>query len=72
MGYLVISRRTNERIMIGDDIEILISNIIDDRVDIAINAPKNISIKRKCTHLEEQKQNGDTTRNQSRQRHKRD
>ena len=71
MGYLVISRRTNERIMIGDDIEILISEISKDKVDIAINAPKNISIKRKCTHLEEQA-NGPNARNKPRQKHKRD
>lgn len=66
MGYLVISRRTNERITIGDDIEILISSIGNDKVDIAIKAPKEINIKRKATHLEEQKQNGNNTRNKSR------
>lgn len=68
MGYLVISRRTNERILIGDDIEILIAGITNDKVDIAIKAPKNISIQRKRTHLEEQ--NGITTRDKPRQRHK--
>lgn len=54
MGYLVISRRTNERIIIGDDIEILISDIGRDKVDLAIQAPKNIQIKRKGTHFEEE------------------
>ena len=55
MGYLVISRRLNERITIGEDIEILISdiNVLEGKVDIAIAAPKNISIKRKETHLKE-------------------
>lgn len=58
MGYLVISRRVSERIQIGEDIEILISDIsiIDGapKVDIAINAPKKYNIKRRVTHLEEQ------------------
>lgn len=66
MGYLVISRRTNERILIGDDIEILIAGITNDKVDIAIKAPKDLLILRKCTHLQEQKQNGTTTRDKSR------
>ena len=65
-GYLIISRRTNERIMIGKDIEILISDITDDKVDIAINAPRNIQIKRRDTHMEEQEKNGTTIRNKSR------
>ncbi len=72
MGYLVISRRVNERILIGDDIEILIADFYDDKVDIAIKAPKNISIKRKDTHLKEEKSNGVGPRNKSRQRYKTD
>lgn len=70
MGYLVISRRTNERIMIGDNIEILISSITHDKVDVAIDAPKNLQIKRRPTHLEEQS-DGPTTRDKLRQRYKR-
>jgi len=66
MGYLVISRRTNERILIGNDVEILISSISDDKVDVAIKAPKEIQIKRKATHLEEQKDDESKPRNKSR------
>lgn len=69
MGYLVISRRTSERLQIGNDIEILISYIGNDRVDLAIQAPKDISIKRLQTHLEEEKR-GPTIRDKLRQRHK--
>lgn len=65
MGYLVISRRTHERIKIGKDIEILISDIGNDKVDIAISAPKEIQIKRKGTHLEEQKKNESKLRDKS-------
>lgn len=71
MGYLVISRRTNERLTIGNNIEILISYIGRDRVDLAIKAPKDIQIKRQRTQLEEEK-SGVTIRDKSRQRYKRD
>lgn len=75
MGYLVISRRINERITIGPNIEILISDIRQDsngefRVDLAMLAPKEFDIKRKQTHAEEE-HFGLANRNQSRQRHKR-
>lgn len=44
---LVISRKTSESILIGDDIEIIISEILNDRVKIAINAPKEVAIYRR-------------------------
>lgn len=44
---LVISRKISESILIGDDIEIIISEISNDRVKIAINAPKEVSIYRR-------------------------
>ncbi len=55
MGYLVIGRRVHDRITIGDEIEILISDIqIDEngnaKVDVAVKAPKDVSIKRKESH----------------------
>lgn len=68
MGYLVVSRKIGERILIGDDIEILISDINRTHVDVAIKAPKNIQIKRKATHLEVE--NGTGIRDKSRQRYK--
>ena len=73
MGYLVISRRVGERIMIKsetDEIEILISDISQDKVDVAVSAPKNYDIKRRVTPLEETP-DGVTIRNLSRSRHKR-
>jgi len=44
---LVIKRKESESILIGDDIEIIISEISQDKVKIAINAPKEIKITRK-------------------------
>lgn len=44
---LVIKRKVSESIMIGDDIEIIISEISQDKVKLAINAPKEIKITRK-------------------------
>ena len=44
---LVIKRKESESILIGDDIEIIISEISSDKVKICINAPKEIKISRK-------------------------
>ena len=44
---LVLSRKRDETIMIGDEIEISIVDIKGDTVRIGINAPKNVSVHRK-------------------------
>ncbi len=41
---LILSRKTNEGIMIGDDIEIRVARIDHDTVRIGISAPRNLSI----------------------------
>lgn len=58
MGYLVIGRKLGERIKIGDDIEIMISDINDGKVDLAIDAPRNLKIIKVPTHIAEQKKQG--------------
>ena len=44
---LVISRKLKESILIGDDIELTITEIGPDKIKIGINAPKEIPILRK-------------------------
>ncbi|HCX62842.1 MAG TPA: carbon storage regulator [Clostridiales bacterium] len=44
---LVIKRKVSESILIGDDIEIIISEISQDKVKVAINAPKEVKVIRK-------------------------
>jgi carbon storage regulator len=44
---LVLARKINERIMIGDDIEISIVDIRGDSVKIGIDAPKSVKVYRK-------------------------
>ena len=70
MGYLVLSRRINDRILIGDEVEILVSDIREARngeliADIAIKAPKHVKILKQETYLEDLK-NGFNTGNKPR------
>ena len=54
---LVLARKPNQSIMIGDDIEIRIVDIKGDQVKIGITAPKNISVHRKEIYEEIQAAN---------------
>ena len=44
---LVLTRKADESIMIGDNIEIVVVEIKGDAVKIGINAPRKISVHRK-------------------------
>ncbi len=44
---LVLTRQTEESIIIGDDVEIVIVGISGNRVRLGINAPRCISVHRK-------------------------
>ena len=47
---LVLSRKTNESIVIGEDIKITIVAVQGDKVRIGVEAPKNIPVHRQEVH----------------------
>jgi carbon storage regulator len=44
---LVLSRKKNERIVIGDDITLVVVEICGDKVRLGIDAPKDVTVHRK-------------------------
>ncbi|MBF0498584.1 MAG: carbon storage regulator CsrA [Candidatus Riflebacteria bacterium] len=54
---LVLTRKINERIIIGDDIEIVLVDIGKDQVKIGINAPKTVKVHRWEVYEEIQREN---------------
>lgn len=54
---LVLARRLNQSIIIGNDIEIVIVDIKGDQVKIGIKAPKTVSVHRAEIHQEIQDEN---------------
>lgn len=54
---LALSRRTNESIMLGNDIEISILEIRGDQVKLGIKAPKSVPIFRKEIFLQIEEEN---------------
>jgi carbon storage regulator len=54
---LALSRKENESIMIGNDIEITVLEIKGDQVKIGISAPKSVPIYRKEIYLQIQQSN---------------
>ena len=49
---LVLTRKSNQSIMIGDDIEISVLSIMGEKVRIGIQAPRDIPVFRKEVYLE--------------------
>jgi carbon storage regulator len=43
---LILTRRTGERILIGDDVEVMVLGVRGNQVRIGIQAPTNISVHR--------------------------
>ncbi len=54
---LVLARRLNESIMIGDEIEVVIIDIKGDQVKLGIRAPKRVAVHRKEVYEEIKKEN---------------
>lgn len=62
---LVLTRKPNEAIMIGDDIEITILSVEGEQIKLGINAPKNVEIHRKEIYLSIQQENSEAVKTES-------
>lgn len=58
---LALSRKVNESIMIGNNIEITILEVKGDQIKIGINAPKSVPIYRKEIYLQITEANKEAT-----------
>jgi carbon storage regulator len=54
---LVLTRKSNQSIMIGDDIEVSVLSIMGEKVRVGIQAPRDIPVFRKEVYLEIQQEN---------------
>ncbi|RPJ08923.1 MAG: carbon storage regulator [Spirochaetaceae bacterium] len=54
---LILTRKPNESIMIGDLIEVSVVDIKGDQVKIGISAPKNVKVYRKEVYVAIQEEN---------------
>lgn len=61
---LALSRKVNESLIIGNDIEITILEIKGDQVKVGISAPKSVPIYRKEIYLQIEKENKETVQNE--------
>ncbi len=48
---LVLTRKTNQSIMIGDDVEVSVLAVAGDKVRIGISAPREVPVYRKEVYL---------------------
>ena len=53
---LVLTRKSNQSIMIGDDVEVSVLSIMGEKVRIGIQAPRSIPVFRKEVYLEIQQE----------------
>lgn len=60
---LVLARRINESIMIGDDIEVVVVDIKGDQIKLGIRAPRSVSVHRAEIFKEIQDQNKKAVQN---------
>jgi len=50
-GVLVLTRKTNQSIMIGDEIEISVLAVSRDKIRLGITAPRDVPVFRKEVYL---------------------
>ncbi len=56
---LVLTRKSNQSIMIGDDIEVSVLAIMGEKVRIGIQAPRDVPVFRQEVYLEIQQERDD-------------
>ena len=56
---LVLTRKSNQSIMIGDEIEVSVLAIMGEKVRIGIEAPRSIPVFRKEVYIDIQRDRGD-------------
>jgi carbon storage regulator len=49
---LVLTRKSNQSIMIGDEIEVSVLSVVGEKVRVGIQAPRDIPVYRKEVYLE--------------------
>jgi carbon storage regulator len=57
---LVLTRKSNQSIMIGDEIEVSVLSVMGEKVRIGIQAPQHIPVFRKEIYLEIHREAGST------------
>ena len=55
---LVLTRKSNQSIMIGDEIEVSVLSVMGDKVRIGIQAPRAVPVFRREVYLEIQREQG--------------
>ncbi len=58
---LVLTRRINQSIKIGDDIEITVVEVRGDQVRLGVAAPRDVAVHRKEVYLQIQQENKAST-----------
>jgi carbon storage regulator len=53
---LVLTRKSNQSIMIGDEIEVSVLSVMGDKVRIGIQAPRSVPVFRREVYLEIQRE----------------
>ena len=60
---LVLTRKTNQSIMIGDDVEVTVLAVSRDKIRLGITAPRDIPVFRKEVYLSIKDEDGEADEN---------
>jgi carbon storage regulator len=60
---LVLTRKTNQSIMIGDDVEVTVLAVARDKIRLGITAPREVPVFRKEVYLSIKGEEGDDAAN---------